>query len=66
MADCGFDISDSVGLMCAEIKIPGFTQGKQQLSSCIVLLRDKFTVLTGVLSIGYLQSETNEFHLLIK
>ena len=32
LADRGFDISESVGLMCAEVKIPSFTKGKQQLS----------------------------------
>jgi len=32
LADRGFDISDSVGLMCAEVKIPAFTQGRSQLS----------------------------------
>ena len=27
-ADRGFDIEDSVGLSCAEVKIPAFTKGK--------------------------------------
>ena len=32
LADRGFDIDTSVGLMCAEIKIPAFTKGRRQLS----------------------------------
>jgi hypothetical protein len=32
LADRGFDIKESVGLCCAEVKIPAFTRGKQQLS----------------------------------
>ena len=32
LADRGFDIQDSVGLHCAEVKIPAFTRGKKQLS----------------------------------
>nr|XP_047122674.1 uncharacterized protein LOC124806102 [Hydra vulgaris] len=32
LADRGFNIADSVGLMCAEVKIP-FTKGKKQLSA---------------------------------
>jgi hypothetical protein len=32
LADRGFDIPDSVGLCCAEVKIPAFTRGKKQLS----------------------------------
>ena len=32
LADRGFDISESVGMMCAEVKIPAFTKGKTQLS----------------------------------
>ena len=31
LADRGFDIQESVGFMCAEIKIPAFTKGKCQL-----------------------------------
>lgn len=33
LADRGFDIQESVGLMCAEVKIPNFTKGKSQLSA---------------------------------
>ena len=32
LADRGFDIRESVGLMCAEVKIPAFTRGQKQLS----------------------------------
>ena len=32
LADRGFDISESVGLMCAEVNIPAFMNGKKQLS----------------------------------
>lgn len=32
LADRGFDIQDSVGSVCAEVKIPAFTKGKSQLS----------------------------------
>ncbi|XP_062593212.1 uncharacterized protein LOC134254688 [Saccostrea cucullata] len=33
LADRGFDIHESVGLVCAEVKIPNFTKGKTQLSA---------------------------------
>ena len=32
LADRGFTIADSVGLYCAELKLPAFTRGKSQLS----------------------------------
>ena len=32
LADRGFTIQDSVGLYCAEVKVPPFTKGKKQLS----------------------------------
>ena len=32
LADCGFDIQDSVGSHCARLSIPAFTKGKNQLS----------------------------------
>ena len=32
LADRGFNIHDSVGLMCAEVKLPASTRGKKQLS----------------------------------
>ncbi|XP_036450011.1 uncharacterized protein LOC118824142 isoform X2 [Colossoma macropomum] len=31
LADHGFDIEDSVGMMCAEVKDPAFTKGQRQL-----------------------------------
>ncbi|XP_073672338.1 uncharacterized protein [Paramisgurnus dabryanus] len=33
LADRGFDIKESVGLMCAEVKIPAFTKGQRQLEA---------------------------------
>ncbi|XP_002731860.1 uncharacterized protein LOC100372863, partial [Saccoglossus kowalevskii] len=32
LADRGFDLSDTLGLMCAQIKVPTFMRGKKQLS----------------------------------
>lgn len=32
LADRGFTVEDSVGLLCAELVTPPFTQGKKQLS----------------------------------
>ena len=32
LADRGFTVQDSVGLCCAEVKMPPFTRGKKQLS----------------------------------
>ena len=32
LADRGFNIQDSAGLYCAEVKLPPFTRGKKQLS----------------------------------
>ena len=31
LADQGFTVQESVGLYCAEIKVPPFTKGKKQL-----------------------------------
>lgn len=33
LAHWGFNIQESVGLICAEVKIPAFTKGKKQLSA---------------------------------
>ena len=33
LADRGFDIADSIGFYCGELKIPAFTKSKPQLSS---------------------------------
>ena len=33
LADRGFNVQESVGLYCAEIKVPAYTRGKKQLSS---------------------------------
>ena len=32
LADRGFTVQESVGMYCAEVKIPPFTRGKKQLS----------------------------------
>ena len=78
LADRGFDIETSVGLMCAEVKIPVFTKGRCQLSlrevetirklanvrihveRMIGLVRNKYTILQGILPIDYLKTESNE------
>ena len=36
MADRGFDIAESVAMMQAQLHIPAFTKGKQQLSAAEV------------------------------
>lgn len=36
LADRGFNVQDSAGLFCAEVKLPPFTRGKKQLSQCEV------------------------------
>ena len=36
LADRGFDIAESVGFYCAEVKISAFTKGKTQLSGADV------------------------------
>ena len=36
LADRGFDIAESVGFYCADVKIPAFTKGKKQLSGADV------------------------------
>ncbi len=33
LVDRGFDIKDSVGMMCAEVKIPAFTKSRCQLDA---------------------------------
>lgn len=36
LADRGFNVQDSAGIFCAEVKLPPFTKGKKQLSQCEV------------------------------
>ena len=36
LADRGFNIAESVGMHCAQVKLPAFTRGKKQLSPCDV------------------------------
>lgn len=45
LADRGFDISESVGVMQARLHIPAFTKGKDQLSALEVYRRDKIYLL---------------------
>lgn len=33
LADCGFNVEDSVGFYCASLQLPAFTKGKRQLSA---------------------------------
>ena len=33
LADRGFDIQDNVALYCADLRLPAFTKGKNQLSA---------------------------------
>ncbi len=42
LADRGFDIKDSVGMMCAEVQIPAFTKSRCQLDA-----KDVFLWLSG-------------------
>ena len=69
LADRGFTFQESMGLYCAELKIPEFTRGKSQLEQksvdetreiaavgihverVIGLLRNKFSILQGILPI---------------
>ena len=69
LADRGFTVQESVGLYCAELKIPELTREKAQLEQksvdetreiaavsihvgrVIGLLRNKFTILQGILPI---------------
>ena len=41
LADRGFDIQDIVGSQCAEVKIPAFTRGKDQLSPLEIKMTQK-------------------------
>ena len=45
LADRGFNIQESTGLYCAEVKLPPFTKGKKQLSKAEV---DNFRQLSRV------------------
>ena len=40
LADRGFTIEESVGLLCAEVKHPPFTRGKPQLSKLELIPQD--------------------------
>ena len=76
LADRGFDISDSVGMMQARLHIPAFTRGKSQLDAmdvektrCIVrihvervigIVRQKYSILKGTLPLEYVAKKTDE------
>uniref|UniRef100_A0A672T219 THAP-type domain-containing protein n=1 Tax=Sinocyclocheilus grahami TaxID=75366 RepID=A0A672T219_SINGR len=60
LADRGFDLKESVGLMCAEVKVPAFTKGQQQLEAkdveetrCIAHLRIHVERIIGVVRNKY-------------
>ena len=75
MADRGFTIQESLMLQKAELAIPAFTKGKDQLDAVDVeqtrrianvrihvervigLLRRKYTILSGILPIDFLQCD---------
>ena len=75
MADRGFTIQESLMLHKAELAIPAFTKGKDQLDPVDVeqtrgianvrihvervigLLRRKYTILSGILPIDFLQCD---------
>ena len=51
LADRGFDIDDSVSLHYAEVKIPYFTKGKQQMPPLEVERAAKSQMLEFMLSV---------------
>lgn len=77
MADRGFIIQESVALYQAQLAIPAFTRGKNQLDPLDVertqgianvrihvervigLLRQKYSILQGILPIDYLTCGKN-------
>ena len=73
MADRGFDISDTLGSVCAEVRIPAFTKGKNQLSPLDVrstrklaservigIVRQKYTILNSAVSTELLLRKEGE------
>ena len=74
LADRGFDIAESVGFYCAEVKIPAFTKGKKQLSGADVestrrihvervigLVRNKYTILQSILPLDFLITKDGDY-----
>ncbi|KAF3698388.1 THAP domain-containing protein 11 [Channa argus] len=60
LADRGFDIKDSVGLMCAEVRMSAFTRGHHQLEAkdaeetrCMAHLRSHVQKVVGVVRNKY-------------
>lgn len=75
MQESGFNVQDSAGLFCAEVKLPPFTKGKKQLSKCearqlsrvrihvkrvIGLLQLKYKILRGTLPINFIKCSAGE------
>ena len=78
LADRGFNIAESVGMMQARLHIPAFTRGKNQLTALEVedtrtianvrihvervigLVRQKYSILRGILPIEFLSTKPNE------
>ena len=78
LADRGFNIAESVGIMQARLHIPAFTWGKNQLTAleiedtrtianvqihveCVIgLVRQKYSILRGILPIECLSTKPNE------
>ena len=78
LADRGFDICESVGMMQARLHIPAYTRGKTQLTALeledtrtianvrihvervIGVVRQKFTILRGILPIDFVITRPSE------
>ena len=83
LADRGFDIAESVGTHGAELHIPSFTKGKNQLPGhdvettrrianvrihverVIGSVRQKYTILQGILPVDYLLQRGNNRQTLV-
>ncbi|XP_033758154.1 uncharacterized protein LOC117340503 [Pecten maximus] len=74
LADRGFDIQESVGLNCAEVKIPAFTRQlspvelettrkiahtRIHVERVIGLVRNKYTILQSTIPMDYLHSHSD-------
>ena len=71
LADRGFDIAESVAMMQAQIHIPAFTKGKQQLSAAEVEstrkiakvrihVEQKYSMLQGIIPIDFVTKRVGE------
>ena len=70
LADRGFNIQESVGYYCTEVKLPAYTRGKKQLSQLEVettrqlarvigLIRNKYTILQSIIPISMINTTDN-------